>query len=335
MFEELQVRNFRRNKKRNISLGQITTIRGATGKGKSSLVGAFKWACFNRPSGDSFINWDSDFAAVRLVFDRDQTVIRRKSSSNNTYKLNGEVFKAFGTNVPDPVSAALNVSDINFRLQAAGHFWFSETAGEVSRQLNDIVNLSVIDGALAHLASCQREARTLITHTETHIKTLEEELKELDFVDAMSADFDKLSDQYNRVTDLDEERLRLEFLTGEAVRHRRRGDRASKRLTEAKKVLICCQSTQKMARSVKRLRKLIDSALKYKKKSIKKYPNIYPLLKQQTIIEETTKKIKRLKLLINNALLQNQIASMENMLAQKQAKYDTLMKGRCPLCGRK
>lgn len=336
MLEDLQIRNFRRNKKLDISLGQITTIRGATGKGKSSLVGALKWALFNRPSGDSFINWDAEYAAVRLIFDGNQKLIRRKSKSANVYKLNGERFKAFGTGVPEPVVKALNVRSINFRPQHAGHFWFSETAGEVARQLNDIVDLTIIDTTLANLASYQRTTRDLITFKSAHIKELEDQQEELDFVDEMESDFSKLENQHYKTQDSALDCSRLDDLCREGTQCRLTRDRASERAQDAQIVLSAHKQACTTEKSVRKLESLLDQVESNRILSNKRIPDINPLLDSQTALEDVGRDEWNLKVRIARAeAIISDIKSFDEQLSKKQAVYREKMKGACPLCGRK
>lgn len=171
MLEKLTIENFQLHKKLVIDLSPtVTTIVGASDKGKSSIIRAILWLATNSPSGDSFINWDAKSTTVTQQVDG-REIQRHRGKTANTYSLDGREFKAFGNDVPEEVLELLNLSEINFQQQHDSHFWFCETAGEVSRQLNRIVDLSVIDSTLANLSKVGRE-------TQARIKVLEGQLGE-------------------------------------------------------------------------------------------------------------------------------------------------------------
>ena len=192
MIETLKIRNFGPHKKLNVEFDStVTTIVGKSYAGKSALIRALRWACRNSPAGNSFINWDSDKASIQLTVD-DNKIIRRKGSVINQYKLNKKPFKAFKNNVPPEIAKVLNLSDINFQKQMTLPFWFAETAGEVSRQLNSIVNLEVIDKTLAHIVSLSNTNNTTIKVTKQRIKNIKEQRESLAYVEKMDKDCKKL-----------------------------------------------------------------------------------------------------------------------------------------------
>jgi len=200
MLTQLQIRNFRHNERLNVKLARITTFRGPTDSGKSSLIGALKWVAFNQPSGTNFIHWDHNFSAVRLTVDK-KHIIRKRSKTDNYYKLGTHTFTAFGTGMPTSIAKTLNMSPLNFQRQHAGPFWFRETAGEVSRQLNAIVNLDLIDTTLANLGKEQRETKYQIKDIQQRIKEAKEQKAKLRYIvqlDKQLSTLEKQQEQYDQ-----------------------------------------------------------------------------------------------------------------------------------------
>jgi len=143
MISKIEIRNFSTHKKQDLEFSpNVTTITGSSFLGKSTILRAIRFVCMNRPTGDKFINWDADKTSVRLTIDK-KKIVRRKGKGNNSYTLDKQEYKAFGNDVPQPIANLVNMSDINFQGQHDAPFWFCETAGEVSRQLNAIINLEV------------------------------------------------------------------------------------------------------------------------------------------------------------------------------------------------
>jgi hypothetical protein len=159
----------------------VTTIVGDSDQGKSSLVRLLKWVLFNRPLTDSFVTHGRDKARGVVVTDGHE-VVRERGKGVNRYILDGNELKAFKFDVPDEVSSLFNVSDANFAGQHDPVFWFLKTPGEVSRELNSVVNLAMIDGVLASLASEVRATKAVVSECETRLEEARSRKKELAWV---------------------------------------------------------------------------------------------------------------------------------------------------------
>ncbi len=205
--ERIEIRGFQCHKKLIIDLDPfITCITGESDCGKSSIIRALRWVCLNRPSGESFIRLQyiggrQKTCSVSLLADGGKVVKRRKQTkplSKSSYHLGDQVFSAFGTNVPDAIGNFLNVSELNFQKQLDSAFWFGLSAGEVSRELNQIVNLSLIDSTLANAASELRKAKASVEVSEERLKSAQQELEDSSFAKEMDADLreiERLQDQ--------------------------------------------------------------------------------------------------------------------------------------------
>jgi hypothetical protein len=66
-------------------------------------MGAIRLVAFNQPSGISFISWDRKRTAIRITADKHK-ITRSRSTSENSYTVDGKLLKAFGTGVPKSVS---------------------------------------------------------------------------------------------------------------------------------------------------------------------------------------------------------------------------------------
>lgn len=159
MIERIEIRNFRANRCLDIDFSSgVTTIVGPSDVGKSAAMGAIRWVAENDWDGVSDISWGETECDVRLYVDG-HCIRRRRTPSENLYYLDDQEFKAFGLDVPDPIKRLLNLDETNWQGQHDSHYWFSETAGEVSRQLNAVVDLGVIDSSLSSAASAMLEAK--------------------------------------------------------------------------------------------------------------------------------------------------------------------------------
>lgn len=169
LISALSIRNFQSHRKLDIDLDPgVTTIIGPSDVGKSAILRAIKWVASNQPSGDAFVRKGKTSASVTVwLISQDEKQTTRITRSRggkggNLYLIEGKPYKAFGSAPPDDVIRLMNVQDLNFQGQYDSPFWLSESAGEVSRQLNRIVALDVIDTAQSKLAGKSRRAKAEI-----------------------------------------------------------------------------------------------------------------------------------------------------------------------------
>jgi len=160
MFETLRIQNFQRHTKLRIDFDPaITCIVGPTDAGKSAVLRALRWVCTNQPGGAAFIRDGATGATVRLTVDG--TCVRRvRGGDRNEYFLAGWRFAAFGRAVPDEILDHLNLGPTTWQGQHDAPFWLADSPGEVSRQLNAVIDLGVIDDKLAHVNRELSRART-------------------------------------------------------------------------------------------------------------------------------------------------------------------------------
>lgn len=189
MFEYLLIQNFQAHEKTRVDFSPgITTVIGPSDVGKSAVLRALRWVCANEPGGDAYIRHGAKGATVKLGVDGN-TISRRRTPGGevNEYHLNDQAFKAFGRGMPEPILRLLNLGPVCWQGQHDAPYWFADTAGEVSRQLNTIVNLGVIDDVLARVAAKRNQARTRLDVAEETLTAAKRAHTALDWVDAFDA----------------------------------------------------------------------------------------------------------------------------------------------------
>lgn len=140
----------------------VNVLVGANEAGKSTVLNAIRWVVFNRPLGESVVRWGAKGCAVRLITETCEVV--RSRGSENVYVLDGgSPFKAVGSDVPREVKLALQLDEINFQRQIEGPFWLTLSAPEIAREMNRVVDLSVIDWSMSNAGTRLREANTQVT----------------------------------------------------------------------------------------------------------------------------------------------------------------------------
>ena len=209
MFERLQIRDFQKHDKLRIVFDErITCVTGPSDAGKSSVLRAIRWLCFNRPLGDGFIRHGKKSCSVKMWIDG-RKVERRKSKGENVYLIDGRVLEAVGTDVPEEVQKLVNVTSENFQGQHDPLFWFSLSSGEVAKQLNRIVDLDVIDRSASWLASKARSSKAELSVAEKRLFDASLELSSLEYVEDLVVDYEGLLKAKKRADETSAKAARL------------------------------------------------------------------------------------------------------------------------------
>lgn len=295
MIKSTRIKNYQSHKDSKLEFAKgVNVIIGSSDSGKSTIVRAMNWDFHNKPSGDSFrSDWGGD-TEVNIEFDNGN-VSRKKTDKENLYILNKEEYKSFKTDVPEEIKKIMNMDDINIHFQMDPSFLLSSTSGEVSRYLNQISNLDIIDISLANIAKMR-------TKTKSHLNNKEDLLKE----------YMEEIEQYQEIDSLNQELLRIE----------EKSDSFSIVDREIKNIKKIVDAYEEISRELDEFEdvSISESALFLMENDINKF-------------SELSNKIKGLEKIISsfmefNSLLQKCHIQIENM----EKEYKSSMPNICPLC---
>jgi len=155
MINSLEIYDYQSHKETVLDFcSGVNTIIGKTDSGKSAVIRAIKLVTDNKPPGDSFISKWSDSCRV-TIYKGNTHISRIKTKSKNEYSIfktekgekegKIEMYTGFGQDVPEAVKEVLNFDELNIQNQLDQPFLLSQSAGEVARYFNKIVNLEDID----------------------------------------------------------------------------------------------------------------------------------------------------------------------------------------------
>ena len=188
--KKIDLINFQSHKYTSLDFADgLNVIVGPSDNGKTSILRAIRWVFFNEPQGLGMLRNNEDFVSVRIYFNNDYSVERKRSKKENLYIIynekTGEVqeFNSLRTGLPPEVSNVMKIkkitldkaSDINFNIQFQhdGPFMFSYTATQKSALIGKMYNLDVVDKAID-------DTNKDIKSQKSDIKRINEEIKELD-----------------------------------------------------------------------------------------------------------------------------------------------------------
>ena len=195
MLKNLVIKNYQAHESTQLDFFPgVNAIIGESDCGKSSIFRALNWLVNNRPVGDGFRSHFAVGTDTKVSLSTDDGIIisRIKGDKDNTYILNGNTLKAFGTEVPEDVKVALAISELNLQKQMDAPFLLSESPGEVARILNQIANIDNIDASLKRIDSSIRSNKSEISFNETELEKSEKELKKVEWVLDAERDFENI-----------------------------------------------------------------------------------------------------------------------------------------------
>lgn len=334
MIEKIEVRNFGNLVKRDIEFAPgVTSIIGSSYAGKSTLIRALKWVVLNKPASDQFINWEADKASVRLSVD-DSRIIRKRGKGENIYRYNKADYTAFGNDVPDSIGKLLNISDINFQGQHAAPFWFCETAGEVSRQLNAIINLNVIDTTLSNIASELRKSRMTVEVVQERLNKVVEKKKELAYIEDLNRDFSMVESWQTQLDENAAERSQLADLLEVRAKHCNVQENALELVSDGLIAVSAGQSYQEIASRTEDLLKVVEDAEELQEIIEVRPPSLKPLEKLKIGLEKILDSYNGLLVVVEIAEEEKELkCQAERELQVCKKEFEKAVGKTCPLCG--
>lgn len=230
MIHEITLRNFQGHKDTWLRLSKgINVIIGSSNEGKTSIIRGIKWVKDNRPTGlatNSYWNRDKNgkptkAQAVTLVLE-DVAIDRIRGKDFNGYEIwteestdagtPSETLKAIGTDVPESVTKAINMSEVNLQRQFDAPFLLNDSPADVARSFNKVVNLWKIDTILGNAElKRQRLNRELKASREEH-EGIIEKAKKLSWVDKVDAKLKIAERRSERIIKKETEAVKLDSL---------------------------------------------------------------------------------------------------------------------------
>ena len=336
MLQEITIQNFQAHKKLSIEFSPtITTIVGSSDTGKTAIIRALYWLAFNRPGGIAFVRDGAKGTEVKLRAEGKEII--RGKGKENLYSLGDMNFVAFGNDVPEEISKLLNLSPtINFQNQHDSPFWLSNTSGEVSRQLNQIVNLGIIDSTLGNLAGYLRAERAKVEVSLQRVTTAKAERKKLSHVKVMDEELKKVENLQTTFTKNRQNCSTIQAICTLVIEQQKVVDIASQAYSVGGVAVKTGETWAEVQNREKTLQNLVDNIVSFKDIVEQEIPDISPLEKLKTKLVGIQQRINDLGQLI----YQVQFVKEREWKKRKEAKteeerFRKLLGKECPLCEQK
>lgn len=332
MLEEIRLRNIQNHKKRTIKLDpQVTTFVGATDAGKTAIIRGLGLLCLNDWDA-CYLSHDKTTCSVGLVIDGHR-LVRTKGKRVNLYSLDGKKFRAFGNTVPPEIAGLLNVGEENFQNQCDPHFWFNETPGQVSKKLNAIVNLGLIDSTLGNIAADLRKVKIEVDLVQERLIEARKTRNGLAWIVDYSSELAFLEQLENERDLIAQNRAKLALLiaqTGIFVANR---DNALKRVLDASKLIAQLSEWQMFRSRSEQLERLLQEARKLRRLVETPLPDFQPVIEARVDGDEAAERRRNLEHLLGEALIERKNVCRLSKEVRLLLKQLSRQRGRCPQCG--
>ena len=223
MIDKIKIQNYQSHENTELELSSgINVIIGETDRGKTSILRALNWMFSNRPLGEGFKcdkNIDSEVRVFISKGEWDLARIKNLEKNFNGYflyhKKDNEKrfdFNKIGSEVPEPIKKALNLSSINYQSQLSNHFLIRESPGEVGRVINDSTRMVDIDSVMSWFEKELREKRNQERSISKDLENKKEEIKQYEGIELIGEKIERLLKLENKIPPIKTRLERFSYL---------------------------------------------------------------------------------------------------------------------------
>jgi exonuclease SbcC len=325
----------------------VNIIVGQSRNGKSAIFRGLEKLARNRPiiGLESWIHRHDPKNAIAVeLATTDGHIISWEGPKDQRYVLDGEEFRGFGTEVPQPVAEALNLDPINTQFQFDAPYLLFDSPGQVAKTLNKIVHLDAIDKGLGNASALKRTNDRDIQAQETRLEelqALEDSFPDLEAAEEFIAE---LEDKEKERLDKEDKCSRLQTLQNALAARRIWLKEEQIPAGVEQQVQVLFSSLEKKDRLKYTLDLLVNlqanlARLRARKADLGKVLGqdawVSELLTKNSLLGMKRKNLTRMK------ALQGQIAQARTgllaktaIIRQEEEKFKKMFPDICPLCER-
>ena len=286
----------------------------------------------NRPSGKPFVRFGTKSLEIELKTKKQ--VIRRCYGAENSYYLNKKKYVSFGKEVPEAIRHVLNMSDVNFQQQLDLPFWFAESASKISKNLNEIVNLELMDRSMQVAASIVKQRKVELKVSKLRLSAIKKDLKNLQWV-PKCAESAKLLQAKRKDAQKARKSARLlaSFLKeGEILQKRK--DAVKTAIFASKKAIANGEAVLAISKRKRKLSNLVQEETRLEELRQLAVPDLSPILKKREQVQEASNDRSALEISISDQLdMEKQLCQLKERKRKLAKDLKRIQVGRCPTCG--
>lgn len=328
----------------------VNALVGLSDSGKTAVLRALRWLCFNQPDGDEFISHWADSVEVEGTLDNGTIITRGRGKTGNWYRMQipgqkPQEFKAFGRGqVPQEIQDVLNLNpEINLSRQMDGPFLLSMSPGEVAQTLNRVVNLDIIDTAISNVRKKKLEADRELKSCLGRKAQLEEQLTGFTYLEDMESDILVLESLNGSVKQTQDQIAGIRGIQKQVEKISLELVECSNLLPAGKIVKGLLEQVEELERletKRKELARLVNQAYDYEDELkglgdiIEAQVPVEKLLEKVQEQETKQRQVDGLRKLIREVkITKDKLQQGETLIQDLEAEFHELMPEQCPLCG--
>lgn len=344
MINSITLKNFQSHKDTHIEFHSgVNAIVGLSDSGKTAILRALNWVVNNKPSGDAFTShWGGDCVVTIELWDG-TTVSRGRTKTDNYYSLNGEMYRAFGQDVPEPVRKAFNMNEINIQAQMDAPFLLSSGPGGVAQILNRVANLDVIDKAISSIRKQKLRADGDLKAEEARVEQLHADFEKFGYLAELEEAISALESLDRQAGGVRIRTAGLQAIVGQVSQAEQRV-RGAEYILRAEPLLADVLTLVESRKAVVAEHVRIDEILEQIDQQSKRARVVEKVLGAEHLVEEVLKlnteyqakrkDVSQLADLVGSVGGKERIIAMlGDELEKVEQEFHELMPEQCPLCG--
>lgn len=200
MIQSITLSNFQIHETRTFEFEPgLNVVTGASDRGKSAIVRALFW--LSQHTQNNYTRHGAAECSVSVT--TEHGTVTRFRGRKNGYTVNQDTYVAVGTEQPVPVRQVLPLSLLNFQQQHDSPFLLSLSPGQTAKEINKIVDLSVIDACVSWCKKTLAKETTIFRAVQDEIQDLQTKQENLSWVPAAQEVWNALEAIRETITRID------------------------------------------------------------------------------------------------------------------------------------
>ena len=192
LIKTLDLTNFQAHKKLSLKFSKyLTVIKGTSGVGKSAILRSLFQLIDEAIPWSVCHTWNTDNTSIKVVGvsgGKESVIERVHSSKLNRVSIDGTNYDYVGKDTPDILANKLNIREQNVQKQKNQWFLIDLKPSQLSKELNSVSGLNIIDASIQEISSRVRAAQTEIRLLKSQATLLDKEINSLYYVQEADVD---------------------------------------------------------------------------------------------------------------------------------------------------
>lgn len=216
LIKTLDLRNFQAHKILSLKFSRfLTVIKGTSGVGKSAILRSLFQLIDESIPWSVCQTWDTDDTHVRItgqVQGKQHVIERIRSSKLNRVIIDGTEYDYIGKDTPEILSGLLNIKEQNIQKQKNQWFLIDMKPSQLSRELNSVSGLNIIDASIHEIQSRVRNAQTELRLLTAQASVLEKEVNALQYIESADIEYKSVEEAEHTLTCVEDIRNAIVYL---------------------------------------------------------------------------------------------------------------------------